>query len=138
MPTRDNFSNQVVVEALAPTVINTDTVTNGNIIDTVDYDDGIRFALKALPFDDGVFSLSFEEGDDPALSDAVAVDSEKIIGDTVSVNAATVVTDPWPGNGLFSVKRYVRAVVTSTGGTFGDTTVEVVALLSGEYNPQDQ
>ena len=36
MPTRDNHSDQIVLEALASIAISSDTTTNGVIIDTAD------------------------------------------------------------------------------------------------------
>ena len=134
MPTRDNHSTQVVKRALVATAISSDTVTNGDIIDTADFDMGIKFAFDVSAFTDGVFAISYEDGDDSGLSDAAAVDSEKIIGDALSLTAATGAADDHPGNGLFSTRRFVRAVVTSTGTTSG-ATVGAVAVEAGEYNP---
>lgn len=135
MPTRDNHSNQIMLVALVGSIINSDTVTNGEIIDTADFDMGIKFGFDIRIYTDGDYAISYEEGDDPALGDATAVPADKIIGDAVSLSAAQVVGDPLPGNGLFSTKRFVRAVVTSTNTSTG-ATVGAGAVESGEYNPQ--
>ena len=138
MPTRDNFSNQIVTEAMPFTdILVGESVTKGNIIDTADYDMGIRFVIKAF-FVDGTYTLSFEEGDDPALADAVVVGSDKIIGDAVILTAEPVRIDPWPGNGLFGTKRYVRAVISAFDVGNAEALFRITALLSGEYNRQDQ
>ena len=135
MSTRDNFSNRIVRRALAATAIGTDTATNGDIIDTADHDMGVSFAFDVSVYVDGDYAISYEEGDAANLSDAAAVPAEKIIGDAVSLGAITAAAGNHLGNGLFSTKRYVRAVVTSTNTTTG-ATVGAVAILNGEYNPQ--
>lgn len=135
MPTRDNHSRQKMVEALASTAIGTNTTTNGVIIDTADFDMGIKFGFDVSAFTDGVFTISYEDGDDSGLSDAAAVATDKVIGSTVILVAATAAGATFTGNGLFSTKRFVRAVVTSTGVTTG-ATISAIAVLSGENNPQ--
>lgn len=135
MPTRDNHSSQIVLRGLVATAIATNTTTNGDIIDTADFDMGIKFAFDVSAFTDGVYAISYEEGDAANLSDAVAVSSDKIIGAAVSLSAATAATGIHTGNGLHSTLRFVRAVVTSTGTTSG-ATVGAVVVEAGEYNPQ--
>lgn len=135
MPTRDNHSNQLMLEALASTAISTNTTTNGVIIDTADYDMGIKFGFDVSAYTDGSFAISYEDGDDAALADAAAVASDKIIGDAVTLTAATAAGAAFTGNGVFSTKRYVRAVITSTGVTTG-ATISGIAVQAGEYNPQ--
>lgn len=134
MPTRDNHSTQIVLDALALVTIGSNTTTNGVIIDSADFDMGIKFAFQVTSFTDGVFTISYEEGEDSGLSDATAVTSDKIIGAALAPAAATAVAN-WPSNGLHSTKRFVRAVITSTGVTTG-ADVQAVAVESGEYNPQ--
>ena len=139
MPIHDNFSNQVVVCSHIPVLVSSNTTTTGEIIDTADYGMGIKFCVIVSMYNDGDYALSFEDGDDPGLSDASLISSEKIIGDAVSLSTETGLTDPWPGNGLFSTKRYVRAVITSTNVTGAPgLVITVTAVLSGEYNPQVQ
>lgn len=135
MPTRDNHSNQLMLEALASIAISANEVNNGVIIDTADYDMGIKFGFDMSAWTDGAYAISYEEGDASNLSDAVAVPTEKIIGDAVTLGAATAAGAAFTGNGLFSTKRYVRCVITSTGVTTG-ATLSGVAVESGEYNPQ--
>lgn len=135
MPTRDNHSSQIVLEAFASATINTDTATNGVIIDTADFDMGIKFAFDVSAYTDGSYAISYEEGDDSGLSDAAAVPADKVIGAAVTLTAATAAGAVFTGNGVFSTKRYVRAVITSTATTTG-ATMSAVAVQAGEYNPQ--
>lgn len=135
MPTRDNHSSQKMLEALASVAIGSNTTTNGVIIDTADFDMGIKFGFDMSAWTDGAFAISYEDGDDSGLSDAAAVSSDKIIGDAVTLGAVTAAGAAFTGNGLFSTKRYVRAVITSTGVTTG-ATLSGIAVQAGEYNPQ--
>lgn len=135
MPTRDNHSSQKMLEALSSQAIITDTVTNGAIIDTADFDMGIKFGFDVSAWVDGAYAVSYEEGDASNLSDAAAVPSDKIIGDAITLGAATAAGATFTGNGLFSTKRYVRCVITSSGTTSG-ATMSGIAVQAGEYNPQ--
>lgn len=135
MPTRDNFSTQKVLRALVSTDIGSNTTTNGDILDTADYDMGVFFAFDITAYTDGSFAISYEEGDESNLSDATAVPVEKVIGDAVILTAVTTATGDHTGNGVFSTKQFVRAVVTTTGVTTG-ATIQAVSVLKGEYNPQ--
>lgn len=134
MPTRDNHSDQLVFESQAEIAIGTNTTTNGVIFDTADYDMGIKFAHNITAYTDGTYTITYEEGDDAALADATAVAADQLIGDALVLTAATV--GAYPSNGVFSTKRYVRQVITSTGVTTG-ATINSVIVKRGEYNPQD-
>ena len=133
MASRDNHSNQVVRVALAQAAISTNTTTNGVIIDTADYGMGVKFAFNVASYTDGTYTVSFQEGDAADLLDATAVPADKIIGTAPVLSAVS--GGSLPSCGVHSTKRYVRAVVTSTGVTTG-ATVGGVVVLSGEYNPQ--
>ncbi|MEE8263266.1 MAG: hypothetical protein V3R83_12460 [Gammaproteobacteria bacterium] len=135
MPTRDNHSTQKMIEALVSTAIGSNTTTNGVIIDTADFDMGIKFGFDVSAFADGVFTVTYEDGDAANLSDAAAVAVDKVIGSAVVLIAATAANATFTGNGLFSTKRFVRAVITSTGVATG-ATISAIAVLSGENNPQ--
>ena len=134
MPTRDNHSDQLVFESQAEIAIGSNTTTNGVIFDLADFDMGAKFAHNITAYTDGTFTISYEDGDDAALADAAAVPAEQVIGDALALTAATV--GSYPSNGVFSTKRYVRQVITSTGVTTG-ATINSVIVKRGEYNPQD-
>ena len=134
MATRDGFSDKRVEAALASTAIGSDTTTVGNIIDTADYDMGVAFFVDVSAYTDGTYTLLFEDGDDSGLSDAATVPDEKIIGQAVSLTAATA--GAFAGNGLFSTRRYVRLSVVSTGVSTG-ATLSATVVMQGEYNPQE-
>lgn len=135
MSIRDNHTNQNVYRALASTAIGSNTTTNGDIIDTADYEMGIKFAFFVSAYTDGTFAVTFQEGDASNLSDATSVPSDKVLGGALSLTAATSASARWNARGVLNTKRYVRAVVTSTGVTTG-ATLSAVAVAAGEYNPQ--
>lgn len=109
-------------------IISTNTTTNGAIIDTADFENGLMFAVLISLFTDGVYDFTIEEGDDSGLSDAAAVSIDKLIGTlaALQLTAANVEGDVLKTIGLFSNKRFVRINTVSTGVTTGATIVTIV------------
>ena len=111
--------------ALNTATIATNTTTNGAIIDTQGFN-ALEFFLQVGARTDGSYTIQLQHGDDPALADAAAVDSAKVLGGaalTPIAAAQNVRRVGYVGN-----KRYVRAQVVSTGASTG-ATVGVLALL---------
>lgn len=135
MPTRDGFSDKLVLEALASTAISTDTTTVGNIIDTADFDMGVAFFVDVTAYTDGTYTIFLEESDDSGMSGAVTVADEKFIPETgpVAITAATVAG--FAGNGVFSTLRFIRFNIVSTSTSTG-ATMNAIVVEQGEYNPQ--
>lgn len=132
MAIRDNHSNQAVRRALTPTAISGNGTTNGAIIDTADFDMGVKFAFDVSAYTDGSHAVSFEEGDASNLSDAAAVPSDKVLGGALTLSAVS--SGNLKSRGLIGTKRYVRCVITSTGVTTG-ATIGGVAVLGAEVSP---
>ena len=99
------------------------------IVDTLRYE-GVEFITPIGTMVDGSWAITVEEGDDAALADAQAVDSDFII-----YNAATdLVVDNTKSDtvlklGYVGKKRYVRVTYTeagaaSSGGVFGMVVVK--------------
>ena len=135
MATRDGFSDKLVLEALASTVIGSSTTTVGNIIDTADYDMGVAFFVNVTAFTDGVFTIFLEESDDSGMAGSITVTDDKFIPDTGPVGIIAATTAGFEGNGVFSTLRFIRFNIVSTGVTTG-ATMSAIVVEQGEYNPQ--
>ena len=123
-------------------LITTNTTVNGHVIDTSLFPLGVSYFMAAPGFTDGVYKLTFTEGDEPDLSDGVTVTDDKIIPiqdpvqDAVNTGAAkiTLLGNLAQRAGLHSTKRYIRADVVSTGVTTGATIV-VMCTLGAQVLP---
>ena len=92
MAIMEKVTKQIVIKALEPQAITTDTTTAGAIIDCADYDNGIYFAMDAYAYgagESGDFTLKLEDGDDAALADAAVIpDDQLVYGALPSITAA--------------------------------------------------
>lgn len=121
----DTASDQSFLSGMDIAAISSDTTTNGEIIDTQDFN-ALTFVMMVGTRTDGTYTLKVQEGDESDLSDAADADASDLVG-TLSDTAVSA------SNGLSKVgyvgnKRYVRASVVSTSVTTG-ATVGVVAVL---------
>ncbi len=128
----DIDSTSEVEAALTSTEIVSNTTTNGEIIDGA-LREGLEFIVQAGEITDGVYAISLEHGDDPALADAAAVPAADIVGSI----ADFVLTDDDAVRkfGYIGNKRYVRLVVTSTGVTSGGWLAAVAFSTPLRHNP---
>lgn len=133
MSTRDIRSN-LLQKLLFNAAISTNTTTDAVVIDLADFDMGVMISLAALAFTDGSYNLIFE--DSPDNSVFTAVSSDKIIGPGATVSALTdpSVPDELETVGLFSIDRFLKVRIVSTGTTTG-ATIAVLATIMGEQNP---
>ena len=123
-------------------LITTNTTVNGTIIDTAPFPLGVSYFMIAPGFTDGVYKLTFTEGEESDLSDGVTVTADKIVPiqdpvqDAVNTGSEkiTLLGNLAQRAGLHSTKRYVRANVVSTGVTTG-ATVAVWCTLGAEVLP---
>ena len=139
MAIKEEVTNQIVINALESQDIATNTTTTGAIIDTADYDNGIYFAVGVSDFNDGVYTLKIEDGDDSGLSDAADIPAAQLVYGSLPAPAAAIAEGAaLPKEGIFGNKRYVRVSIVSTGTTLG-ATVEVLAVVNPEIGatPQD-
>lgn len=99
--------------------ISSDTTTQGNIIDSGDFE-SLTFALYTGTIADGDYALILEDGDDSGLSDAATVGADFIVGTLPSFTEDTD-DNSAAKCGYVGKKRYVRASVVSTNTTQGGT-----------------
>ena len=111
-------------------VITTDTVTDGNAIDTTS-DVTLTLCFTCVLYDSGDYDIALQDSDDDITY--TDIPAEKLIGSLpATFSAATVEGDLIPTVGVFSNARYVKAVITSSGIGMGDGATIVVAVLGGE------
>lgn len=125
----DIHNTTLEVVAVASTEFTANAAQVGPIIDTEGFD-ALEFILHASVYNNGTFTVTLEDGDDPALVDAAAVSAELVLGSAVLT-----------GNGVsrigtISKKRFVRATITGSGITTGTTLCGLVgAFQHARYNP---
>jgi len=126
MPTRD-IRSQLEGQIAFNAAITTNTTTNGTIIDTADYDGGIKFDMAAIAYaGTGDYLPLLVEGNDPALADAAPVADVNIIGTEAgaAIGALTANTEVLKSIGYVgSNKRYCELRMVSTGVATGATIV---------------
>lgn len=121
----DSASNLAPRVGLNTAAISSSTTTNGNIIDTQDFN-SLTFVLNVGARTDGTYTLAIQHGDAANLSDAATPDASDLVGTTAAtaVSAAQTMSKI----GYVGNKRYVRCNVVSTSVSSG-ATVGVTALL---------
>jgi hypothetical protein len=112
--------------ALNTQLINTDTTTNGVIIDTKGYE-SITFIFHSATLTAGTFTPLIQDGEDSGLSDAAAVADDFLIGTEAGAAFAATDDNKTKRIGYVGKKRYVRFNVVSASSA--DGTVGVVAVL---------
>lgn len=105
-------------------LINSDTTTNGNIIDTQGYE-SVEFIMQAGVVTTGNVNPILVEGDDSGLSDVGTVSAANTLGSLVELDTTNDITR----FGYVGKKRYVRVNVLSAGST-ASLTVGVTVILS--------
>lgn len=118
---RSDLQTQMVFNA----AIGGDGTTNGEIIDTADYDGGIMISFAAQAWTDGTYTPLLEESDDSGMAGATPIPDSQLIGTEAdaAISAATALGALWTTLGFFSTKRYVRVSLVATGVTTGATIV---------------
>lgn len=128
MPIKDIRSNlQPKLAFLA--IINSDTTTNGAIIDTADFDGGIVFNFLCTVYGAGTYTPVIEESDDSGMSGANDVADANLIGTEAgaAISAATTSGANLNSIGIFGTKRYVRVKIASVSSS----TTTIVATFNG-------
>jgi hypothetical protein len=129
---RDLHNNVHTVSLFAPIAAqtNSDTARVSAIIDTRGFNSLELVLINGTNTDaNATFTVLVEDGDNSALSDAVAVDDAFLLG-TEALAAFTFVDDGETRKiGYIGIKRYVRVTVTPTGNNAGDWFMAGVALL---------
>lgn len=132
MAIKEVATKQIVIDAFESQVIGSNTTTTGAIIDTVDYDNGIYFAVDCKSYTDGTFTLKIEDGDDSGLSDAADIPAAQLVyGSLPALSAAITEGGALAKEGIFGNRRYVRVSIVSTGVSTG-ATISVKAIVNPE------
>lgn len=134
MASQDLHNNVFAENGFNTQLINSDTTTNGEIIDTQNFE-SLEYFIQGGVVTNGTFTPELEHGDDAALADAAAVPSDFILG---SLSDAVVdASDEVKRVGYVGHKRYVRLNLVSAGAT-ADGTVGATAVLSHfRHNPTE-
>lgn len=125
MAVRDLHNNIAAENALDSTAISSDTTTNGEIIDTRDYE-SVEFLIKSETLTDGTYTPSITEGDEDDLSDGSAVVAADLLGTIAAATFAAADDNAVKKIGYSGTKRYVRLNITSASTTSGGTLSAVV------------
>jgi hypothetical protein len=130
MQAYDLFSELEVVNALNSILIDSDTTTVGEIIDTQDKE-SLVFAVKSETITDGAFEVQVFVGNDAAMADEVQVTKDYDVADTLindTISFADTDDNIVKKVGVVSGKRYARIKIVSTtttdGGTFSATAIK--------------
>lgn len=112
--------------ALDSQTISTDTTTNGNVIDTLDFE-SLEFLVLSGAITDGTYTLLLEESDEVTFGgEETAVPADQILGDTVDFVAAD--DDAVRRIGSIGKKRFQRLSIVSTGTTSGGVFAALAVL----------
>jgi hypothetical protein len=122
MAQKDSKNILLEKNALNTQVINTDTTTNGVIIDTLGYE-SVLFILKMGIVTAGNATILIQDGDDASLSDAANVDDKWLLGTEVTLDASNALASI----GYIGKKRYVRLSVITAGTA--DLTAGAICML---------
>lgn len=128
MPVRD-IRSQLEPKLAFLAIINSDTTTNGSIIDTADYDGGVVFTLFCSVYGAGTYTPVLEESDDSGMSGANNVDDANLIGTEAgaAISAASTGGSVLKSIGCVGTKRYLRLKITSATST----TTTIGAVVQG-------
>lgn len=137
---RDLHNNIKVSTALAPVTIDSDTTTEGEVIDRQGFE-SLEVVLQAGALTDGTFTVALAEADEidesGDLVDESVVSAEDLIG-SLPVLLSDGETDNSGGVakvGYRGSKRYIRADVVSTDTTDGGILGALVIQGDARNNP---
>lgn len=133
MQVHDLYHDCFVESGLDFQTIDSDTNTDGNIIDTAFYE-ALTFFFQTGTVSDGTYTVELWHGDESDLSDAEQVDSEEVLG---SVTIVDTEDNTAKRIGYIGKKQYVRLRVVSTGTTSGATLLAIACLSTPHHRPVD-
>lgn len=125
---RDLHSDCYAKTAIVPAVRVGNTAVVSSIIDTQDFY-ALEFltAIGVISDAGATFTVTMDEGDDSALSDATAVDSDFLVGTLAGAGFTGDDDNEVRRIGYVGKKRYVRYTITPAGNTVG-AAFSVIAL----------
>lgn len=108
---KDSYSNVNVVASLVPAVQS--ATLKGATIDTQGYSTALMIVNTGAIVSAGDYAIAMQESDTTTDGDFSDVASANLVGDLpATLEASTVYRQAYTGK-----KRYLRAVITKTGGT---------------------
>lgn len=115
-------------------IINSDTTTNGAIIDTKDFDLGVKFDILCTVYGAGTYTPVLEESNDSGMSGATDVPDANLIGTEAgaAISAVTASGATMASIGAFGTKRYLRLKIASVSSS----TTTIVAVCNGATEVQ--
>lgn len=120
----DGHSRMKSLLALDVAAITSDTTTDGNSIDTVDFE-SLEFTLFTGAFTDGAYDVQLEESDTGAFGgEENVVVADDLIGTPTQLAAANALTRI----GYIGKKQFCRLSVVSASTTSGATLGAVATL----------
>jgi len=128
MPTKDIRSDLLPKRAFLA-IINSNTTTNGDIIDTADFDGGVVFNFMSTVYGAGTYTPILEESDNSNMSAANDIADANLIGTEsgAAISALTGAAGNLGSIGIFGTKRYVRVKILSASSS----TTTIVATFNG-------
>lgn len=130
-----DIRSDIKQDVLLNATIATDTDTNTASLDIQGYENGHMFTLLLADFTDGTYHISkLQESDDDSTWTDVASDEYIGVVPTTDLTAVTGEDSLYTIAVRQPMKRYLRAVVTSTGTTIGAKAV-VIASRKGDILP---
>lgn len=141
MVTRENYNELYPLVAFNTQLINSDTTTNGVIIDTAHYELGILFVMQTATITTGAFTPLLEESDDSGFSTSNEIADVNIVpvnvggtwyetGQEAALAFVAADDNAVRTVGVVGTKRYVRLSFVTTGTA--DGTVGATVLKKGE------
>lgn len=127
MSSQDLHNNVDERIALNFQTINSDTTTNGVIIDTQGFE-SLEFMIVTGTVSAGDVTPAMQDGDDSGLSDAATVDSAFVIGSFVTLDAANGITRV----GYVGKKRFVR--LNAVTDNSADLQVGAIVVLGDAHS----
>lgn len=128
---RDLHNNIKTQSAFNSALINSNTTTNGLIIDMQGFE-AVEFIIQSATITDGSFTPLVRHGEASDLSDAADVPDASLLGTEAAAAFAAADDNTVKKIGYIGGKRYVRLSLVSTGVTSGGTlaAIAVKALPS--------
>lgn len=124
MASQDLHTDILQVVARNLQVISLNTTNQGNIIDT-QFFEALEFIVFSGTITEGTFTIQLQEGDDPALADAVTVPAAFVLG---SITFNNTLSNSVRRIGYVGKKRYVRLNIISSGMTGGTALLGAIAI----------
>lgn len=125
-----------LAEAVVATQFSSNIAVVGAIIDTKLFE-SLTLGLNLSNFTDGVYTMTIEHGDDPALSDTAPVtiaDDPKTLIPAIAANLLASAAG-FSRLGYIGKKRFVRVTLTSTGVSTGADAYVVAIQANAQSGP---